>query len=91
MPTSPSKPLQSSPTKQQTTRQLAPFTPRSPWGGVGLPPCKPAAHVLPALTFAVSVECPALQAHHGLLGGDGLSLLTKVSVAQHTLPLATGS
>jgi hypothetical protein len=31
MPTSPSKPLQSSPTKQQTTRQSAPCTPRSPW------------------------------------------------------------
>jgi hypothetical protein len=27
MPTSPSKPLKSSPTKQQTTRQSAPFTP----------------------------------------------------------------
>jgi hypothetical protein len=33
MPASPSKPLQSSPTKQQTTRQSAPFPPRSPWRG----------------------------------------------------------
>ena len=95
MPTSPSKPLQSSPTKQQTTRQSAPFTSRGLWRD-----CLGAARTtellciariteLAAPLFSRRLYCERLCAAHGLSAAKigysfGFGSLLFAPIAKHT-------